>query len=113
MYKRQASHYAPHTRALLVPAALLLAEGRHRVERDENPAVLARTVARPDDWTGEWQRAPADPVGYAHELYDNLRRLDAAGADEILIEEPPADSRWLAVRDRLQRAAAGIDDDRD
>ncbi len=108
-----ASHYAPHTRALLVPATLLLAEGRQRLERDENPAVLARTVARPDEWTGEWRHAPADPGGYAHELYDNLRRLDAAGADEILIEAPPADSRWLAVRDRLQRAAAGIDDDRD
>jgi L-threonylcarbamoyladenylate synthase len=107
------SHYAPHTRAQLVPAVLLLAELRHRAGRDENPAVLARTVTQPDDWSGAWTRAPADPDGYAHDLYANLRRLDAARADEILIEAPPSDPRWLAVRDRLQRATAGIDDDRD
>ncbi|MBU6486127.1 MAG: translation factor Sua5, partial [Betaproteobacteria bacterium] len=39
--------------------------------------------------------------------------LDAAGADAILIEEVPGEREWAAVRDRLMRAAAGIDDDRD
>jgi len=43
----------------------------------------------------------------------NLRALDAANADAILIEAPPDDAAWLAVRDRLTRAAQGEDDDRD
>lgn len=42
---------------------------------------------------------PSDPPGYAHELYANLRRLDAARADEILIEALPNDDAWLALRE--------------
>ncbi|MBK7082075.1 MAG: threonylcarbamoyl-AMP synthase [Betaproteobacteria bacterium] len=107
------AHYAPHTRTQLIAAASLLSEVRQRLERDEDPAVLARGVARPGDFAGTWIGAPSDPPGYAHELYANLRRLDAARADEILIEALPNDDAWLALRDRLARAAAGSDDDRD
>jgi len=48
--------------------------------------------------------APAD---YAHELYAALRALDAQASDRILVERPPAEAAWLAVNDRLARAAAG------
>jgi hypothetical protein len=30
-----------------------------------------------------------------------------------LIEKVPDDDAWLAIRDRLSRAARGVDDDRD
>jgi L-threonylcarbamoyladenylate synthase len=50
---------------------------------------------------------PADPVGYAHDLYAALRELDDRSAQEIRVEQPPQDARWLAVHDRLRRAAAG------
>ena len=76
-------------------------------------AVLARTVARPADFTGAWLRAPADSRAFAHNLYANLRTLDAANADAILIEAVPDGEAWLAVRDRLRRATRGEDDDRD
>jgi L-threonylcarbamoyladenylate synthase len=49
---------------------------------------------------------PADAVGYAARLYDVLHDLDARGLDRILIELPPDTEVWLAVRDRLMRAAA-------
>jgi hypothetical protein len=42
-----------------------------------------------------------------------LRTLDAANADVILIEAVPGSDDWLAVRDRLERATRGEDDDRD
>jgi hypothetical protein len=42
-----------------------------------------------------------------------MRTLDAANADVILIERVPDDDGWLAVRDRLERATRGMDDDRD
>jgi L-threonylcarbamoyladenylate synthase len=108
-----ASHYAPRTRAQLLPAKALVAELDRRVDRDENPAVLARTLAKPGDFDGCWIAAPADANRYAHDLYANLRALDDAHADEILIEALPDEPDWLAVRDRLQRATQGVDDDRD
>ena len=108
-----ASHYAPRTPADLVGANALRAEILQLGARDESIAVLARTVARPADFAGVWLRAPADAAAFAHDLYANLRTLDAANADVILIERVPDDDGWLAVRDRLERATRGMDDDRD
>ena len=100
----RASHYAPRTAAFLVDAALLPIEVQRLVERDEVVAVLARRAQRPPGFDGPWIAAPADADGYARDLYANLRALDAAGADAILIEAPPADPAWLAIGDRLARA---------
>jgi L-threonylcarbamoyladenylate synthase len=109
-----ASHYAPKTPAMLVAPDALHAEIRQLAGRDERLAVLARTAARPeDDPVALWLRAPAEAAAYAHDLYANLRALDAAAADAILIEDVPAGPAWLAVRDRLLRATHGVDDDRD
>lgn len=99
-----ASHYAPRTAAFLVDARALPTELLRLRERDEAVAVLARGVARPDDFEGRWIAAPPDAEGYARDLYANLRALDAAQADAILIEAPPGDAAWTAVRDRLARA---------
>jgi L-threonylcarbamoyladenylate synthase len=107
------SHYAPRTPADLVGASALRAEILQLGARDESIAVLARTVARPSDFAGVWLRAPADAAAFAHDLYANLRTLDAANADVILIEGVPDDDAWLAVRDRLERATRGLEDDRD
>jgi L-threonylcarbamoyladenylate synthase len=60
-----------------------------------------------------WVRAPGDASAYARTLYANLRTLDAANADTILIEQVPAASTWAAIRDRLARATSGETDDRD
>ncbi len=49
---------------------------------------------------------PSDPAGYAAQLYAVLHELDAAGLDRILVTLPPDSDDWLAVRDRLRRAAA-------
>jgi L-threonylcarbamoyladenylate synthase len=108
-----AAHYAPRTPATLVAAEALRAEIAQLAGHDEVLAVLARTVARPDDYTDKWIDAPENPAAYAHDLYANLRALDAANADAILIEAVPAGDAWLAVRDRLTRATHGEDDDRD
>ena len=104
-----ASHYAPRTPARLIAASVLhdaVAATGDRV------AVLARTVAARTSFGGTWLNAPRDPARYAHDLYSNLRALDSAQAVAILIEAPPVDPEWLAVRDRLVRATHAIDDDR-
>jgi L-threonylcarbamoyladenylate synthase len=107
------AHYAPRTAALLIAPELLRAELTQHLARDERVAVLARTLARPAGFDAPWIVAPRDAAGYAHDLYANLRALDAANADLIAIEALPADDEWLAVRDRIARAAHGEDDDRD
>jgi L-threonylcarbamoyladenylate synthase len=99
-----ASHYAPRAEAFLVDANVLAAEVERLVERDEVVGVLARTVRRPPDLDAHWIDAPADVEGYARELYASLRKLDAENPDAIVIEAPPDDPAWLAVRDRLARA---------
>jgi L-threonylcarbamoyladenylate synthase len=108
-----ASHYAPRTPAALVAPAALRAEVTQLAARDKRVAVLARTVARPADFADVWLHAPTGAAAYAHDLYANLRVLDAANADAIVIEALPGDDEWLAVRDRLTRATRGEDDDRD
>ena len=57
--------------------------------------------------------APAEPARYAHDLYANLRALDATRAATIAVEAVPDDAAWQAVRDRLVRATCGDTDDRD
>jgi L-threonylcarbamoyladenylate synthase len=108
-----ASHYAPRTPSRLVPARELAGElaagaGATAV------AVLARTVARPEHHGGKgWITAARDAPTYAHDLYTNLRALDATNATAILIESVPEQATWQAVRDRLARATRADDDDRD
>jgi L-threonylcarbamoyladenylate synthase len=49
---------------------------------------------------------PANPIGYSARLYAVLYELDAAETERIVVALPPDDDAWLAVRDRLMRAAA-------
>jgi L-threonylcarbamoyladenylate synthase len=104
-----ASHYAPRTPARLLPAAVLADEA---AQAGAGAAVLARTVPCPPGFAGLWRVAPMTPDAFAHDLYASLRALDAAGAASILIEDVPGDAAWLAVRDRITRAAHADDDDR-
>ena len=50
-------------------------------------------------------RMPDDPQRYARALYAALHGADTHGARLVVIERPPDDDVWAAVRDRLARAA--------
>jgi L-threonylcarbamoyladenylate synthase len=41
----------------------------------------------------------------AQKLYDTLHKMDVFNADKLLIEAPPNATEWLAILDRLTRAA--------
>jgi L-threonylcarbamoyladenylate synthase len=49
---------------------------------------------------------PAEPELAARQLYAALYQLDSSAVDRILIQLPPPTPQWVAVRDRLLRAAA-------
>jgi L-threonylcarbamoyladenylate synthase len=100
-------HYAPQTPLMLMEADLVVELARSLTRQGKRVAVLARTTLQPVIEGLVWIAAPADAAGYAHDLYANLRTLDHAGCDAILVEQPPEDAAWIAIRDRLNRAAAG------
>jgi L-threonylcarbamoyladenylate synthase len=98
-----AAHYAPATPLLLLNRASLDAT----LGEPGRLAVLARHPAPSNANAVLWIAAPEDPARYAHDLYANLRALDASGAWGILVEAPPDSAAWEAVNDRLRRAQAG------
>ncbi len=100
-------HYAPRTPLMLVEGDLIDELTRSFARQGKRIAVLARNAHQPLIDSLVWITAPAAPAGYAHDLYANLRQLDAAACDVMLVEEPPLAMEWAAVRDRLGRAAAG------
>jgi L-threonylcarbamoyladenylate synthase len=96
------SHYAPATPLRLATPAGVAAAG-------PDVGVLARGPA-PGAYRGPlWIDAGDRPAPFARALYASLRRLDRSGARSILVEAPPPDAAWDAVRDRLERAAAAAD----
>lgn len=102
-----AKHYAPQTPLMMMEDDLLIELATSLSRQGKRVAALARSAQQPLLANLVWIAAPADAAGYAHDLYVNLRRLDEAGCDAILVERPPQDAAWAAIADRLSRAAAG------
>ncbi len=100
-----ASHYAPATPLEVWPAGALAARANELLQRGLRVTVLALGEAAGLPVSAHVEPMPADAAGYARVLYATLRRLDNAGHGLILVEAPPESPDWLAVRDRLARAA--------
>jgi L-threonylcarbamoyladenylate synthase len=100
------SHYAPRTPLEIVPADRLVERATCLRAAGKRIGVLAHSAAQASaDATG-WHAMPESPDAYAHTLYTTLRELDTLGYDRILVEAVPDGDAWLAIRDRLHRAAA-------
>jgi L-threonylcarbamoyladenylate synthase len=86
--------------------------------QDRSSGKKIALVARASS-AGEWAHAPnvyfvaapEDPQSYARDLYGLLRALDRANVERILIEKLPESIEWIAVNDRLGRAAAAFEAD--
>ncbi len=96
------AHYAPHTPVALVESAALADVVARLRAKGRRVALMQWSEATSAPWSA---RLPAEPEGYAHGLYVSLRALDTQGADLIVVEQPPQDSAWQGVNDRLRRAA--------
>jgi L-threonylcarbamoyladenylate synthase len=99
-------HYAPRTPLELVDEPQLTA--RLRALRGKRVALLAPAwLALPADGAQVvlHEPAPADADEYGRRLYAALHRLDAVKADAIVAARPPGGPDWLALHDRLRRAA--------
>lgn len=96
-------HYAPRARVVLAAASDVGVRVEH--ERANGLHVGALIVHASVEPTPGIITMPADPTGYAASLYSSLHALDDAGCDVIVVERLPETNAWLAVRDRLARAA--------
>ncbi|MGE5490617.1 MAG: L-threonylcarbamoyladenylate synthase [Actinomycetota bacterium] len=101
------AHYAPVTPLRLVASDRLLDILNALRHSGRSCAVLGHSQPPQAGMPHVFRLLPADPVGYAHELYAALRDLDHAGVELIVVEALPQGPGWAAVADRLRRAAAG------
>jgi L-threonylcarbamoyladenylate synthase len=87
------AHYAPRARVVLA------------ADRDEAATLIA--AIRAENRTAQLFDPTADLVAAAHDLYRYLREADESGADTVVAVLPERSGLGYAVRDRLERAAAG------
>jgi len=90
-----ARHYSPATRLVLIGPGESLPAGRGAYVFISTSRPAAMTVPMPNQ-----------PEPYAAALYQTLHELDAAHLDWIAVELPPDGQGWVAIHDRLRRAAA-------
>lgn len=101
------AHYAPGTPLMLVEPDVALELVHSLARQGKRLAVLSFSALQPLVSGLTWRVASTAAEAYAHALYANLRDLDAARADMIIVERPPERAEWSAILDRLTRAAAG------
>ncbi|MBV9344879.1 MAG: threonylcarbamoyl-AMP synthase [Gammaproteobacteria bacterium] len=101
-------HYAPTTPLTIVPAGEIDAQADAASAGGRRIAVLAQRLPLRSHKYVTWINAGRRPETYARDLYTNLRTLDKAGCQRILVQAVPDGERWEAVHDRLLRAATSI-----
>jgi L-threonylcarbamoyladenylate synthase len=99
-------HYSPRT-----PLDCVEQGGRARVEELSRAGGKVGWLALPPvrESTGDNVTTvvmPPEPREYAARLYAVLHDLDSRGFNILVVDLPPNLPEWLAVRDRLRRAAA-------
>jgi L-threonylcarbamoyladenylate synthase len=103
-----AAHYSPRAPLELIDAAALAARLADCEQAGLRIGLWSSESPRtaPGASLIQWIAAPAQADAWEADLYDALRRFDAANVDRIIVVRPPASPDWEAVQDRLMRAAA-------
>lgn len=97
------SHYAPRTPLVLGSIAQLLQKAAE--QKAAGRKVILLTQEKMADLVYAEHLMPNNPTVYAQEIYATLRWLDQQGFDLLLLETPPQGAEWLAIHDRIHRAA--------
>ncbi|HEX7554352.1 MAG TPA: L-threonylcarbamoyladenylate synthase [Geothrix sp.] len=95
-----ARHYSPRARLELVGRGAGLREASGRV------AYVAFGALPPLPEGVRGVVLPLDAAVVGTRFYALLHELDDAGFERVVMEQPPEDEAWLALRDRLQRASS-------
>ena len=96
------SHYSPRQRLVVLGKD----EYEDCVRLHDPNKVAALGFTRPVNLEdGMWVQMSIHPKVVEQRLYDDLRSLEQTDATVIVVNEVPLNSPWLAVADRLNRAA--------
>ena len=101
------AHYAPQTPMRLIGSERLLDFLNAQRHKGDVCGVISHSQPPQAGMPHVWRMLPADPVGYAHEIYGAMRELDHANVSLIALEALPQGPAWAAVADRMRRAVAG------
>ncbi len=101
------AHYAPQTQLRVIASRHLLAFINALRHKGERCGIIAHSQPPQLGMPHAWKMLPADPFGYAQEIYAAMREMDHAAVDLIVVESLPDAPAWAAVSDRLRRSAAG------
>lgn len=102
-------HYSPQAPCYRFEADQAELRDRYIASLGERSVILlaiGNEVARPSVQTIQM---PDDPEAYARHLYAALHSADANSPAAILLEMPPDLPRWMAIRDRMRRAARPLE----
>lgn len=95
-------HYSPRTPMQLFSSRADLISNANTHANARTAALLLGVGAVPNCRYFELNNNAND---VAQKLYDTLHKMDAFKLDKLLIETPPNAPEWLAILDRLTRAA--------
>jgi L-threonylcarbamoyladenylate synthase len=101
-------HYAPRAKLLVLSwtdAADLGAQLEKRGLAARGVCILAHSRVPMSGGFARVAVVPHDAEAFARALYAELHACDAAGAECIVVEAPPAGVEWEGIADRLRRAS--------
>ena len=107
-------HYAPRAKLVVrrwrdeAELAEILGRAGSSVARSKIQ-VIAHTRIPSGEALAGVSVIPHDAEAFARALYAELHRCDEAGAEVIVVEAPPDEPAWVAIADRLRRAASEIE----
>lgn len=97
-------HYSPRTPTLLCKDKVTLNNALEQFAKEHVTCVVLSIAEDTSYSTEKTICLSSEPAAVAEALYDALHRLDALGADRILVRMPPDTAKWAAITDRLTRA---------
>ncbi len=102
------SHYAPRTPLVIELPEKLCARANQLQAQGVRAAfmILKKTSAeiRREERI-QIVEMPSQPQAYARRLYHTMRSLDRGDNDLLVVEAPPQNEAWMAINNRLLRAA--------
>ena len=107
-------HYAPKTELHLLPADQPFWKTIHQAcEAGQRVGLLYWGIDEPLPSQPNLiiDRMPASAKEYGKVMYDRLHAMDAHGLNVLFVLVPPKSEEWLAIRDRLTRAAVANEPD--
>lgn len=101
-----AQHYAPRAQLIIVPADDLVQSIYHFRSNNKTVAVLSQKPPLIHDDGVFWFKMPELPEDYMRMLYHSLFLADQKKPWVILAQMLPYEEAWMAIRDRMMKAAA-------